>query len=286
MVDTILLCTTCEFCNLRCPARLSIESSWMKLRGRLIEEEKRMTFPPFEMMAAALEAEGNIWAGYRKDRKNWFPEESWTRHGPGVKSENIYFAGCTASYVEHDISASAVTLLDATGVDFSYLGNLENCCGTHMLVAGKWKLFETIMRKNIEAVKEAGASNVITSRPACDMMWRHTYPRWSEKIGIDYRISVKHYSEIISEKLKSAEFRFRHPVKKRVTWHDSCHIGRVSGIYEEHRKIIKSIPGVIFADMPHNREEGSCCGSVLTLIKEPSVAHEIGKSRLEEALER
>ncbi|GAG74174.1 unnamed protein product, partial [marine sediment metagenome] len=54
MVDTMLVCTTCEFCNLRCSAALPIESSWMKLRGILVNENKEMTFPPFEMMAAAL----------------------------------------------------------------------------------------------------------------------------------------------------------------------------------------------------------------------------------------
>ncbi|HEX9911815.1 MAG TPA: FAD-binding protein, partial [candidate division Zixibacteria bacterium] len=54
MVDTILVCTTCELCNLRCSAALPIEPSWMKLRGKLIDEEKKMTFPPFEIMAEAL----------------------------------------------------------------------------------------------------------------------------------------------------------------------------------------------------------------------------------------
>ena len=196
MVDTFLVCTTCEFCNLRCSAALPIESSWMKLRGKLIHEDKKMTFPPFEMMAAALRAEGNIWAGYRKDRTAWFPEELKSKHGPGVKSRNVYFAGCTASYVEHDIGAASVTLLDAAGVDFSILGNVENCCGTPMLVAGKWGLFEEIMRKNIAAVKAAGADTVIASCPACDMMWRHTYPEWAKKLGIDFDIQAKHYSEV------------------------------------------------------------------------------------------
>jgi len=66
MVDTIIVCTTCELCNLRCSSVLPIEPSWMKLRGKLIQEDKKMTFPPFEMMAAALRAEGDIWAGYRR----------------------------------------------------------------------------------------------------------------------------------------------------------------------------------------------------------------------------
>jgi len=285
MVDTIIVCTTCEFCDRRCSASLPIESSWMKLRGKLINEDKEMAFPPFEMMAAALEAEGNIWAGYRKDRTAWFPKDLWKKHGPGKKSKNVYFAGCTASYVENDIGKASVTLLDEAGVDFTYLGNVENCCGTPMLVAGKWDLFAKIMKKNIEAVKKAGANTVITSCPACNMMWRHTYRQWAEKLGLDYELKVKHYSEVIAEKIRKGEFKFTHPIEKKVTWHDSCHIGRVSGVYEEPREVIKAIPGVKYEEMAHNREQGHCCGSVLTLIKEPLVAHEVGKTRLDEAEE-
>ncbi len=285
MVDTMLVCTTCEICNFRCSASLPIEPSWMKLRGKLVHENKEMTFPPFEMMSAALNSQGNIWAGYRKNRSDWFPKELWDKHGPDKKSDMVYFAGCTASYVEHDIGAASVTLLDAAGVDFTYVGNAENCCGTPMLVAGKWDDFINLMKKNIENVKRKGADTVVSSCPACDMMWRHVYKDWADKLGIEYDIKAKHYSEILAEKIKAGEFKFTHEVKQRVTWHDSCHIGRVSGVYEEPRELIKAIPGVDFVEMQHNREEGHCCGSVLTLIKEPPIAADIGKIRLDDAIE-
>ncbi len=122
------------------------------------------------MMSAALQAEGNIWAGYRKNRTQWFPQELWEKHGPDQKSKVVYFAGCTVSYVENDIGAASVTLLDAAGVDFTYLGKVENCCGTPMLVAGKWDVFAEIMKKNIANVKAAGGDTVVTSCPACDMI--------------------------------------------------------------------------------------------------------------------
>ena len=287
MVDTFLVCTTCELCNLRCSASLPIEPSWMKLRGKLVDEDRKMTFPPFEMMGAALEAEGDIWAGYRKDRSAWFPKDLLTKHGPDKKSKNVYFAGCTASYVENDIGMASVRLLDAAGVDFTYLGIKESCCATPMLVAGKWDLFVKTMKKNVDAVKEAGGNTVITSCPACDMMWRNVYPVWAEKLGIEYGIKAKHYSELLSERIRSGEFRFPDNNMKpvNVTWHDSCHIGRVSGVYEEPRDLIKAIPNVNFVEMPYNREEAHCCGSVLTLIKEPPVAAEVGKTRLDEAAE-
>jgi Fe-S oxidoreductase len=287
MVDTILVCTTCELCNLRCSASLPIEPSWMKLRGKLIHEEKRMTFPPFEMMAEATRKEGDIWAGYRRDRSKWFPEDLKAKHGVGVKAKNVYFAGCTVSYVEHDIGMASVRLLDEAGVDFTYVGEKENCCGTPMLVAGKWDVFAETMKHNIAAVKSSGADTVITSCPACDMMWRHAYPEWAKKLGIDFDIKVKHYSEVVSDKIKDGQFKFpdqgRGPVT--VTWHDSCHMGRVSGIYEPPRDLIKALPNVNFVEMPYNREAAHCCGSVLTLIKDPPIAAGIGKTRLDEAKE-
>lgn len=126
-------------------AALPIEPSWLKLRGKLIDEDKRMTFPPFVMMAEALRAEGDIWAGYRKDRADWFPEDLLEKHGAQHKSKNVYFAGCTASYVEKDIGMASVRLLDKAGVDFTYLGEKENCCATPILVAGKWDLFAETM---------------------------------------------------------------------------------------------------------------------------------------------
>jgi Fe-S oxidoreductase/FAD/FMN-containing dehydrogenase len=285
MVDTFLVCTTCELCNLRCSASLPIEPSWMKLRGKLINEDKRMTFPPFEMMAASLTKEGNIWAGYRTRRTDWFPKELWEKHGPSHKAKVAYFAGCTASHVETDIAIAAVRLLDAAGVDFTYAGESENCCGTPMLVCGKWDVFAETMKKNIEAIKKVGADTVVSSCPACDMMWRQTYPRWAEKLSIDYDIKVKHYSEVIADQIKAGKFSFPDTGKKiKVTLHDSCHIGRVSNVYDAPRDFIKAIPGVELVEMEHNREHAHCCGSVLTLIKEPPVAAEIGKARMDEAV--
>jgi len=180
MIDTILVCTTCELCNLRCSAALPIEQSWMKLRGQLVHDQKKMTFPPFEMMAASNLKEGNIWAGYRKNRADWFPADLKEKHGPSHRSETAYFAGCTASYVEHDIAMASVRLLDEAGVDFTYVGEKENCCGTPMLVSGQWDVFETIMRRNLKAMEDAGVETVVSSCPACDMMWRNVYPQWAE----------------------------------------------------------------------------------------------------------
>ena len=286
LVDDLLVCTTCETCDLKCSEGLPIESSWMKMRGELIERRKFMTFPPFEMMGAALASQGDIWAGYRKDRANWFPADLVEAHGPGTKAPNVYFAGCTASYVENDIGIASVRLLDAADVDFTYLGEKESCCATPMLVAGKWDLFERTMRRNIEAVKATGADTVISSCPACDMMWRKVYPEWAERLGIDYGITAKHYSEVLADKIADGSFELPGLSDDvTVTFHDSCHIGRGSGVYEPPRELIKAVGGAHLVEMEHSREEALCCGSVLTLIKEPPVAADIGEVRLQEAVD-
>jgi hypothetical protein len=117
------------------------------------------------------------------------------------------------------------------------------------------------------------------------MMWRHVYPEWAKKLGIDYNIKAKHYSEVLAEKIASGEFKFPLNGQKptTVTWHDSCHIGRVSGVYDAPRELIRAIPNVTLVEMEHNREKGHCCGSVLTLIKDPPIAADIGAMRLKEA---
>ena len=287
MVDSIIACTTCELCNHRCSAALPIEPSWMKLRHKLIHEDKKMTFPPFYMMASATAKEGNIWAGYRHDRDDWFPEELKEKH-LNVKSPNVYFAGCTASYVEKDIGISSARILHDAGVDYSFLGKKESCCGTPMLVSGRLDEFSQVVRSNIAAAQTAGAHTVISSCPACDMMWRHVYPVWAKKLGIDYNFTAKHYSEVLAEQIKTGAFKFPDngdkDKKVRVTWHDSCHMGRVSGVYDEPREMIKAVPGVEFVEMTHHHDEAHCCGSVLTLIKDPEVAHDLGKFRLDEAV--
>jgi len=91
----------------------------------------------------------------------------------------------------------------------------------------------------------------------------------------------------MAEKIRSGEFTFPDRKEKEVTvtWHDSCHIGRVSGVYEPPRELIQAIPNTKFVEMSHHHQEAHCCGSVLTLIKDPPVAADIGEMRLNQALE-
>ncbi|ADE36123.1 FAD-binding and (Fe-S)-binding domain-containing protein [Methanohalophilus mahii] len=279
--DTFLACTTCELCDVRCQLDLPIENSWLRLRENLVQQRGKMTFPPFEIMAQSLNKERNIWAEYRQGRDEWVPED--LKPKIKEKADYAYFAGCTASFVEKDIAEASARMLSDAGINFTILGKEESCCGIPMLTAGKWDVFENIMKMNVGNMKKKGVKTVITSCPACWFVWHTYYRQWAEKLGIDYDFEVKHYSEVLAERMDIIGPKLKVPLEKTVTIHDACHMGRAGGIYDPPRKLAKAIPGVEFREMEHNRENGHCCGSVLTLVAEPDVANVIGGLRLKEA---
>ena len=282
-VDTFLLCTTCERCDLRCQLQLPVEHNGMALRGTLIEEKGMGTFPPFEMMAASLRGEGDIWAGRRVHRADWLPKDVASRLKP--EAEMLYFAGCTASYVETDIAEATIRLLLDSGHDVAYLGTQESCCGIPMKMAGKWDLFTQIYAENVQALRKTGAKTIVTSCPACALVWKELYSEEAKKRGETYDIEVKHYSEVIAPALADGRLTLgKNPFEgQRVTFHDSCHAGRAQGIYEPPRQMLEAIPGLDIHEMEHNRDKGLCCGSVLTLVGEIDKAPVLGQKRLVEA---
>lgn len=289
-IDTFLVCTTCEVCNTRCQLQLPIEHNWMEMRGKLINEEKRGTFPPFEMIAASLDSELDIWAGKRENRANWVPEDIKPKltdedGGWDKKADMLYFAGCTASFVETDVAEASVRLLTDAGYDIGYMGTDEACCGIPMKVSGKWDKFEEIYEHNVAQARERGAKTIVTSCPACALVWKEMYANLAADRGEEYEFDIKHYSELVSEALGDGRLELKNPIEGRLTFHDSCHAGRAQGLYEPPRDMLKAIPGVDYVEMEHNREEGYCCGSVLTLIGEPPVAPILGKQRLQEAVD-
>ncbi|MFN2155778.1 MAG: (Fe-S)-binding protein [Anaerolineae bacterium] len=269
--------------NVKCPLELPNEPSWLEMRGELVQERGDLTLPAFEVMRAALNKERDIWAGYSRDRAAWLPEDLAAKIPE--RAPVAYFAGCTASFVEHDVAQATARLLDAAGVEYTYMGTEEACCGLPMLAAGIWDTFEEIVQHNIEGMQRRGVETIVTSCPACWLSWAVYYPRWAKKLGIEYPFEVKHYSQVLAEKIEAGELKFTDPVDMKVTWHDPCHMGRAGGIYEPPRQVIQAIPGIQFAEMEHNREQSHCCGGVITLVDDPDTGEVIGDIRVREAEE-
>ncbi len=280
-VNKLLMCTTCKRCNPVCQVGLPVMELWDELRPVLVNEMGFATYNAFEMMGESVHSDLNIWAGRRSERADWIPAGIETAE----KAETAYWAGCTASFVTTDTATNAAHILREGGVTFCTLGLDEGCCGTPMLVAGKLDTFEFVFRNNMEGLLSRGVKEIIISCPGCYMAFAHAYPVWARRFGYPYTFQLKHISEKAEELINNGKLKFKRPVPKQVTWHDSCHIGRHSGIYDAPRNVLKSIPGLKIIEMPHNRENALCCGSVLTRIGDPPVADKLGEMRLQEAVD-
>lgn len=279
MVDSFLMCTTCKRCNPVCQVQLPIVEMWDQIRPVLVQELNYNTFPAFEMMGASVESDLNIWAARRSERDAWVPEDVEIKPTADIG----YWAGCTASYVQADTAENAVHILKESGVDFTYLGKDEACCGTPMLVAGKPDDFELVFRNNVEQIKKHGIKTLVISCPGCWVAFSHHYPTWARKLGIELGFEVKHLSELTDEMIREGRLKFKNEVNRTVTWHDSCHIGRHGGIYDAPRDTLRAIPGLKLEEMASNRENALCCGSVLTRISKPDVSDRLAAMKLDEA---
>lgn len=276
--NNFLLCTTCKRCNTVCQVNIPIQEKWDDMRGYLVQDKGFPTFPAFEMMGGSYEQARNIWTGRISERDKWLPDNIEV----DLNEPLDYWAGCTASYVENDISINSVRILENGGVKFNYLGNEESCCGIPFMMAGKWDLFEKVVRYNVKKFKERGIKQIVTSCPGCWVSLTHYYNLWTKKLNLNYDVKVFHITQVTDKLVREGRLKFN-PINETITYHDPCHIGRHGGIYDEPRNILNSIPGTKLVEMEHNREDGLCCGSVLTRVGEPKISDKIADVRLNEA---
>ena len=194
------------------------------------------------------------------------------------KADVFFFVGCTSSYRELEMAKATHDILEKLGINFT-ISDKEYCCGSPMLRTGQLSLPIELAKHNLELIKKSGAKIVVTSCAGCYRVLKVDYP----KLYGDLSFEVKHITEYLNEIKDKITCRENN---LKVTYHDPCHLGRHSGVYEAPRELIKSIPGVELIEMPRNRENAWCCGAgggVKSTYKEWAV--DISKERIKEAEE-
>ncbi|MDH5779988.1 MAG: (Fe-S)-binding protein, partial [Candidatus Bathyarchaeota archaeon] len=172
------------------------------------------------------------------------------------KTAILYFVGCLPSYDERNqkIARSMAQIFGKVNVDFATLGNDEWCCGDHILRLGEKGLFEMLAEHNISLFRKYNFNGVVTLSPHCYYVFKNEEPY------VDAKINVRHYTQFLAEALENGTLSPTRAVKKRVTYHDPCFLGKRSDIYDEPRKILKAIPGLELIEMGRSRQNSFCCG--------------------------
>lgn len=191
----------------------------------------------------------------------------------------LYFTGCMAAYRLDSIAKSTIKLMQKAGVDFTMLGDEEWCCGSVLLRTGNRDLAEKVAKHNIEAFKNAGVDKIVTACAGCYKTLKNDYPELTGGNNIE----VVSGPEFILHLIKDGKLKFK-KTDKKVTFHDPCHLGRHSSVYDEPREVLQSVEGLELVEMPRNRENSRCCGSgggVQSGFKE--LANKMADVRIEEA---
>ncbi|MHA1145723.1 MAG: (Fe-S)-binding protein [Candidatus Helarchaeota archaeon] len=208
-------------------------------------------------------------------RTEWVPIADFDK-----QAEICYFVGCTASYRRQEIARATYDLFQKLGLKIA-ISPEEWCCGSPLLRTGQLELVKELIEHNIQVLRDMGVKKVIT---ACAGCYRTMLIDWPKIIQDDLGFEIQHVTDFLLEQVEAGKLAFNKETKETVTYHDPCHLGRHSKVFESPRKLILSIPGVELNEMPRNREMAWCCGAgggVKSGFKEWAV--EISKERIEEA---
>jgi heterodisulfide reductase subunit D len=189
------------------------------------------------------------------------------------------FVGCTGSYdpLFRSVTTGTATILKKIGVDFGILGKKEKCCSGTVFRIGERERFEKLKKKTADSINELECKTVVTACAGCSSTFHTEYSG-------DLEPEVLHSVEFLDKLLQEGKLKFTKEVKKRVTYHDPCHVGRYAGIFEAPRNILKAIPGLELIEMERIKEHSRCCGAGGGVrAMNPEFATWCAKERLEEA---
>ena len=179
----------------------------------------------------------------------------------------IYFRGCTAREKETDISMATETLLKLADIDYHVLDD-GKCCGSVLFRTGFEDEALEQISKNTEVFKD---ELILTSCAGCYKTFKDDYDD----------VDVIHISQLIDDLIKNKKLNFS---KKdlNVTFHDSCHLGRHSNVFDSPRDVIKAVANLV--EMESIRENSLCCGAGGGVKSAyPEIASEMAKSRINQA---
>lgn len=272
-------CLACNRCKEACTYGVEYPEFIRGIRGAASKEKEKGVcahgelFSLMTLFTFAHERE--------QDRLKWVSEDLKVSE----KGDILYFSGCLPYFdiVFRDLGVNTVEIARSTVKILNKLGispvvmNNEVCCGHDLFWNGDVETFKKLAARNIQNIRDTGARKVIFSCPEGYRTFKLDYPDF-----FDVEFEVVHISEFLSEKIEAGEIELR-KIDAKVTYHDSCRLGRHLGIYDAPRNVIAEITGD-FVEMASNRENALCCGTS-GWTNCDGISEEIRRERLKEGID-
>jgi len=203
----------------------------------------------------------------------------------GETPEILFWVGCAGSFDQRaqKITKAFATILDKVGINYAILGKEEACTGDPARRAGNEFLFQMMAYQNIQVLNGYGIKKVVTTCPHCFNIFKNEYP----KLGGTFE--VIHHTVLLQQLMSEGKIKITNesPIKgKKMSYHDSCYLGRANNIYEAPREVLEALE-VELVEMKRCKSNGLCCGAggAQMFKEEEAGTKRINVERAEEALE-